>query len=68
MASPTYARVIEMISRDRVRPVYVLCLHRDTLKALETEVCPLASGRYAFGYRLIVVDDAEAEGLVRVDA
>lgn len=68
MDGATYARVVAMIQRDlqREEPVYVLCLRPGTVRALEIEGLN-RGGKHAFGYRLIVVDGGEEEGLIRVN-
>ncbi len=67
-----YRQVLDMVNRTREVPkvpVYVLCLRRATVDALVDE---LKGGwepprKFVCGYRLIIVDAHEAEGLVRVD-
>lgn len=68
--SETFDRVLSIIQSGRRReeqPVYILCLRPGTVRALEAESGLNAGSKYAFGYRLIVVDGGEAEELVRVD-
>jgi hypothetical protein len=60
-----YRRVVSLLAegvKQVPSPVYVLCLHRATVNALNVDVFGKTT-EYAFGYPLIIIDPDETEGL-----